>query len=258
MRAALLAWALVGACGRAAAQLLAATLGAIPVEPAGPAAPVPPGTALRVQLLVQDAASLGRLLSVAPASASTLVLQISPNAHGDLPSPPDPLAASFIVDFKDVAVAGLGEQLRLERQGQPVDGQAVVDFVARLMKASMTANAQLASDVAKALRGDCTEYALLTAALARHHGMPARIVHGSVLLQADGRWVAYGHAWAQTLESGRWTLRDSALAQVPGPVYYVPALVLTNEGPGYRMPMLQGVKHLPSRIEVLGPVEPRP
>ena len=89
-------------------------------------------------------------------------------------------------------------------------------------------------------------------------GLPARMVQGVAIVQAEGRWQAYGHAWAQTLEGGRWTLRDSALAGFPGPVYYMPFAAMDDEGPGYRLTLLRAQGRLPQRIEVLGPEAPAP
>lgn len=258
------------------ARAQAPSLASIPVDlasPAGLAAAPPPGSTLRVRVHVEDVAGLAALLGLQPpaagpaASAGSLTLVLAAGTHADVPTPPDARAATFIVDHDDPAVAGLGQQLRSAQPGRPVDAQAITAFVARVMQGSMAANAEFASEVARTLRGDCTEYALLTAALARGHGIPARIVHGMALLHADGQWRAYGHAWVQTYEAGRWTLRDSALAGLPadaaataqpsplpsarGPVFYLPALGLVDEGPGHRLQMMQGFRRMPSRIEVL-------
>ena len=260
-RAGVAALALV--CMAVPAWAQAPNLAAIPVEPAGPGAPVPATAALRVRVHVGDPAGLARLLGLAGGGGATaglagtmapglLELQLVPGAHPEVPTPADALAASFIVDHGEPAVLRLSDALRAAAPGSPVDAAAVTAFVAQRMQGSVTANASLASQVALTLRGDCTEYALLTAALARRTGIPARIVHGAVLLQIEGHWLAYGHAWVQTLEAGRWTVRDSALASQPGPVYYLPAAAVTDEGPGYMLGLLQGFRLMPSHIEVLG------
>jgi hypothetical protein len=210
---------------------------------------------------LQDAPALAALLGVPPSEAvaaegthpGSLTLQLLTGAALENLSAADALEPSFIVDFHDPAVARLSEQSRTEQAGQAVDAKAVEAFAARVMQADLGANATLASEVARTLRGDCTEYALLTAAQARSHGIPARIVYGAALVHADGQWQAYGHAWVQTLEAGRWTLRDSALAGLPGPVFYVPALVIKDEGPGHQLALVQSFQRMPGRIEVLGP-----
>jgi hypothetical protein len=258
LTAACLALVLAGAAASGRAQVPG--LASIPVERAARPDPPAAGAALPLRLWLQDAPALAALLGVPPSDAvaaagtrpGSLTLQLLPGAPLQDLSPAGALEPSFIVDFHDPAVAGLSERLRNEHAGPTVDAMAVEAFVARVMQADLRANATLASEVARALRGDCTEYALLTAALARSHGIPARMVYGAALVHADGQWQAYGHAWVQTLEAGRWTLRDSALVGLPGPVYYVPALVITDEGPGHRLAMAQSFQRMPGRIEVLG------
>lgn len=234
-------------------------LSAIPVNAA--AAPAAAGGILRLRVQAADTAGLARLLGLAPEpgpKSEALELLVQPGTHAAEGATGDTLAASFIVDRGDPAVAALAARLRAQRQGAtaPVDGAELVAFVAGVMRGSYNANTDLASDVARSLQGDCTEYALLTAALARAHGLPARLVQGAALLHSNGRWIAYGHAWAQTFEAGRWMVRDSALAAWPGPVYYLPAVVFSNEGPGFKLEMMQSAGRMPSQIEILAPASP--
>jgi hypothetical protein len=233
------------------------SLASIPVESAvqQASAPMTQGSAgLRVRVYAADAPGLARFLGLAQGhgeAAGSLDLSLKPGMHPDLASSANYLSASFVVDFDDAAVRQLRQQL-VEGPGQaPVDGTRVLAFVAKSMRSSYVANASLASEVARSLQGDCTEHALLTAALARSMQIPARIVHGAALMYAEGRWQAYGHAWVQTLEDGRWIVRDSALAAAPVPVYYVPSFVMADEGPGYQLGMMLGLGRLPSRIEIL-------
>lgn len=226
----------------------------IPVEASAVAAPPASGSAVRVRVQAADAAALARFLG-RPEGEDTrqghVVLTLAPGRQADLDVALDALAASFIIDHADPAVQQLKAQLLQQRPGEPVDGARVVAFVASVMR-SEPAQTPYASAVARNLRGDCTEHALLSAALARALGIPARVVHGAVLVAVNGQWQGYGHAWIQTQESGQWVLRDSALWSEPGPIYYLPSLVLSNEGPGHRLSLLQGLARLPSRIEVLG------
>jgi len=247
------------------------SLSSIPVvQPPSVQAPLP-GAALRVRVQVADVPGLARLLGEPepadgpPGASGWLALRLAPGEHADAGGPADGLASSFIVDHDDPAVRQLAAQLQAGRARAgtaqppgPPGGAEVVAFVARHMRTRYEANASLASEVARSLQGDCTEYALLTAALARALGLPARMVQGVAIVQAEGRWQAYGHAWAQTLEGGRWTLRDSALAGFPGPVYYMPFAAMDDEGPGYRLTLLRAQGRLPQRIEVLGPEAPAP
>lgn len=231
------------------------TYASIPVSPPAVDAPIGAAAPLLVRVHAVDVLGLARFLGQprgpgAPTGA--LETTLWPGAHAELDADVDATAASFIVDHGDPGVLRLKAQWLALRPGEPADGAGLVAFVARTMRSVPAANSATASAVAATLEGDCTEHALLSAALARSAGIPARIVHGAALLQLQGRWQAYGHAWTQTYEAGRWVLRDSALADAPGPVYYLPSFVLTNEGPGYRMGLLQALGRLPSLIEVLG------
>ena len=74
-----------------------------------------------------------------------------------------------------------------------------------------------ASEVARTLSGDCTEHAVLLAALLRADGIPSRVASGLVYLErfAGERDVFGYHMWTQALLDGRWVDLDAAL---PGEV----------------------------------------
>lgn len=62
-------------------------------------------------------------------------------------------------------------------------------------------------------QGDCTEYAVLLAALARAQGIPARIVSGMAYVDryGDAEHVFVPHEWVQAWIAGRWVSYDAAL-----------------------------------------------
>jgi transglutaminase-like putative cysteine protease len=70
-----------------------------------------------------------------------------------------------------------------------------------------------ALEVARSRQGDCTEFALLLAALARSQGIPARVVTGAVYAEryAGASRVFVPHAWTQAWVDGRWVSYDAAL-----------------------------------------------
>jgi transglutaminase-like putative cysteine protease len=68
-----------------------------------------------------------------------------------------------------------------------------------------------AADVARTLSGDCTEHSVLTAAMCRAAGIPARAVVGLVYLEQIG---GFGfHQWNEVYVNRRWVALDSALDQ---------------------------------------------
>jgi hypothetical protein len=71
------------------------------------------------------------------------------------------------------------------------------------------------ADAVQALRtgrGDCTEYAVLLASLARAQGIPARLAVGMAYSsQFTGRKDAFSpHAWVQVYDGSRWVSYDAA------------------------------------------------
>ena len=119
----------------------------------------------------------------------------------------------------------------------------------------------IASQAVRAGGGDCTEHAVVTAALARARGFPARVVTGWVLvdgaavldeLPSDApRFATLGHAWAEVWQGGRWHLADTALAEESSKVRYVPQAEWSNEGAGYAAALLPKIALLPRRVELV-------
>ncbi|MBI1900239.1 MAG: transglutaminase family protein [Planctomycetia bacterium] len=68
-----------------------------------------------------------------------------------------------------------------------------------------------AADVARSLEGDCTEHAVLLAALARARGIPARIVLGLVYSPGAGGFAF--HMWNEVWIDGLWAPVDATLGR---------------------------------------------
>lgn len=70
-----------------------------------------------------------------------------------------------------------------------------------------------ALEVAKSRQGDCTEHAVLAAALCRAAGIPAQIVSGLLYVDAFGeaRHMFGGHAWTRIYVDGEWVSLDAAV-----------------------------------------------
>jgi transglutaminase-like putative cysteine protease len=66
-----------------------------------------------------------------------------------------------------------------------------------------------AADVIQSGEGDCTEHAVLLAALARAHGIPARVAIGLVYVKRSFLY----HMWTEMHLDGRWIPMDATLAQ---------------------------------------------
>jgi hypothetical protein len=90
-----------------------------------------------------------------------------------------------------------------------------------------------ASHAAAVRAGDCTEHAVLAAAIARRLGRASRVVLGYALL-SDGRLgIAIGHAWAEIHDGRRWQRVDATPLADRASAYLVMG-ELWDEGPGYQ------------------------
>ena len=68
-----------------------------------------------------------------------------------------------------------------------------------------------AAEVAQSREGDCTEHAVLLAALARACNIPSRAAIGLVYVERDG---GFGyHMWTELYVSGQWLPMDATLGQ---------------------------------------------
>ncbi len=108
------------------------------------------------------------------------------------------LAAEAIGDAKDAATAAM----RIEK------------FVrGYIKKKNLSVGYATALEVAQSPEGDCTEHAVLTAALCRASGIPAQVVMGLAYVdQFGGHRNIFGpHAWNRAFIGGKWVGLDSAL-----------------------------------------------
>jgi transglutaminase-like putative cysteine protease len=164
------------------------------------------------------------------------------------------LAASFIVDHDQPTVDGLrAEFLAAAASSATVRSAELVAFVDRKVDAVPGQGWEPASQTARTLRGDCTEHAVLTVALARSLGIPARVVVGMVIVRPGTQYVAMGHAWAELRDDDRWTVADAALGPMAAQARYVPLGLLEDEGPGFLLQLLDTLNAWVSRVVVLGP-----
>lgn len=68
-----------------------------------------------------------------------------------------------------------------------------------------------ANEVAKSLKGDCTEHAILLAALMRIKGIPSRLASG--LIYTNQQFGFIGHVWVEARIENQWIPFDSAIGK---------------------------------------------
>jgi transglutaminase-like putative cysteine protease len=91
--------------------------------------------------------------------------------------------------------------------------RAIERWVHRNMQAFEFSQAMAPADsVAKTLSGDCTEYAMLSAAMCRAQGIPSRTAIGLVHAEGkDGKFYLAYHMWTEIYADGQWVSLDATL-----------------------------------------------
>ena len=161
------------------------------------------------------------------------------------------LSETFIVDFDEASVATTLSLLHDTYGSSPAPPEIEEFVFGYVENKNYLSNFDFASKVARTRSGDCTEHAILLTALARAQGYPARLVLGVALIAYEGGIDSYGHAWTEVHYAGAWQLLDGTAPanQDPGgETFYLPLIVLEDEGPGYNLDFMRLMYVQPSRI----------
>jgi hypothetical protein len=158
--------------------------------------------------------------------------------------------STWVVDYDDASVQALLTQL------SPGDTRPSPASLERFVFEHVTSKSysrafDLASRVAATREGDCTEHAVLLAAMARASGYPARVVFGNLVLERDDELAAFGHAWVEIHDGDDWQIRDATMPPRDSTTQqsrYLPVGVLTDEGPGYALSLVQTMSAMPMKI----------
>lgn len=228
----------------------------IPTRGVGAPAPAPARGDARVRLVVARPDELAASIEgarragedaveVGIAAYPTLVAGVAPRDR----------APSFLIDFEEPPVRALRDAL-VARHGESPSLEALRRFTSEAIPVkSMQRSWDLASRVARSGEGDCTEHAVLLTALARSVGRPARVVTG-IALVAHGRMPrAFGHAWSEIHDGGRFVPVDATpIAEEAELLALVPLALVEDEGHGYAIALARNTQRRWVReVEVLGP-----
>jgi len=151
-------------------------------------------------------------------SGDAVDVNIAPlDAHGSR-TESEPDAADFLAndwlqskapEIVALAKKGVGKGRSPREQMQNLE-----DFVRGYIRnKDLNVGYASALEVAKKPEGDCTEHAVLLAALGRARGIATRVVDGIVYVDsyAGNEHVFVPHAWTQAFVDGRWQSFDAAL-----------------------------------------------
>jgi len=126
------------------------------------------------------------------------------------------LAATTYLNHRDEGVRRLAEEALLrhgaELPNQADEAETLRDFVHHyLIHKDLATGFATAAEVVKTRSGDCTEHAVLLAALLRAVGIPSRVVGGLLYVEAfaGGEEIFGYHMWTQALLEKRWVDLDA-------------------------------------------------
>lgn len=156
--------------------------------------------------------------STGPHTAEIIVASVDPRAAGDAPTEAaakptaDDLAPNSLIQSDDPAIVALAARAVGDAR-QPADAAlALEQFVDRhFTDKNYKTPLASAADVVETHAGDCTEHAVLLAALARASGIPARVAIGLVY-SAKEKGFAY-HMWNEVYLDDRWVPLDATLGE---------------------------------------------
>ncbi|MBA2079095.1 hypothetical protein PCA_11340 [Rhodanobacter sp. PCA2] len=139
-----------------------------------------------------------------------------PHAHGQPPPQPGDLAANAWLQsdaplIRELTANAIGKAATPHQKMR-----RLYNFVGSyITQHGLDVGYASALEVANTRQGDCTEFAVLLAAMARAAGVPARVVTGMVYADRYGKAsrVFLPHAWVQAWVGNRWQSYDAALRQ---------------------------------------------
>jgi len=127
---------------------------------------------------------------------------------------PEFLKSSYYIKSDDAKVREHARQAVGQETDPWRQAQRIESWVHHHMRKDNGSDAFATADhVARTLRGDCTEYAMLAAAMCRAAGIPSRAVVGLVYVESV-RGPAFGfHMWAEVWVRGQWMPIDATLGK---------------------------------------------
>ncbi len=164
--------------------------------------------------------------------------QLSDSDGGQVPADMgEYLQSSLYLDWRNPAVKAAARSVSAKSQKSWDLALALWEYVDRTIYVkNLEVFFDPASKVLVSHQGDCTEHAVLLAALARARGLPSRVVSGLVQINNWGGYEAvFGyHAWTEVWIDGQWLSLDAALQQAPADVSHIALNVsaLNSSDPG--------------------------
>jgi transglutaminase-like putative cysteine protease len=168
-------------------------------------------------------------------------------------SPPGPadLASSPLVQSDAAEVRALADQLQSPSNDAWTTATSIERFVfEQLTKKDFSTAFASAAEVARTRQGDCTEHAVLTAALCRARGIPARMLFGLVYVSSPASFAF--HMWNEVWIDGAWVPIDATLGRAGVPPTHLimgRSSLDGHNGIAALLPILEGMGELEIEIK---------
>ncbi|MBM4070029.1 MAG: transglutaminase domain-containing protein [Planctomycetes bacterium] len=135
------------------------------------------------------------------------------NEDGEAKVAPKFMQSSYFINCDDARV----KQLARKAVGAEKDAWKKALRIEKWVHDHMTTRQDealaTADHVARTLSGDCTEYSMLTAAMCRAEGVPARTAIGLIYADTESGPAFAFHMWTEVWILGRWIPIDATLGQ---------------------------------------------
>ncbi|MCI0381008.1 MAG: transglutaminase family protein [Gemmataceae bacterium] len=152
---------------------------------------------------------------VLQSESNTIELEV--RARGDAketPAPPlDFLESSYFINCKDSRVRDSAKKAAGVETDPWKKAQRIEKWVNVNMKVVSHEALATADHVARTLTGDCTEFAMLTAAMCRAEGIPSRTAVGLIYADVRSGPVFAFHMWTEVWVEGEWRALDATLGR---------------------------------------------
>jgi len=146
------------------------------------------------------------------ATLTVIALRPDPTAEKDPAPAAAYLAANPLVQSDDARIRTLATQAIGDARSDVEQAAAIEKFVHEyIQEVNFSQAFGTAVDVAESHRGDCTEHAVLLAALARASGIPARVAVGLVYTHSAKNAGCAFHMWDELYVAGQWIPYDATL-----------------------------------------------
>ncbi|MFW6170808.1 MAG: transglutaminase-like domain-containing protein [Planctomycetota bacterium] len=157
-----------------------------------------------------------RVRSIAPRRAEITVEAVRPNSEppedqADAAAP-ETLAANSLIQADDPQVVKMAQDL-VDPESDPWAKCVALEkgVYEAIEHKNLGQGFATAGDVARSLEGDCTEHAVLLAALCRAESIPARVALGLVYSPSDQGFAF--HMWTEAWVNERWIPLDATLGR---------------------------------------------